>query len=161
MLLTVSRVRLLALLAWVPLSLHAAVTCTVTATPAIVRTEGIAERLGDIVLDCTGTPGQQTSGNLNVFLNTNITNHITSGSNVDVTLNVDTGTGPVSAGIPAMLVGAGQIAFNGLNVAVPASGRAVLRISNLRGNVQQFDPSGQRPIQANLSSSGQSFNLQQ
>lgn len=58
------------------------VTCTATAVPPIVRAEGIAELVGDIVLTCIATPGAPTVQGLNTFLvnisvslNVNITNN--------------------------------------------------------------------------------------
>ena len=38
--------------------------------PTLVRSEGVAERLGDIILNCTGPAGRTISGNLTVSLNT-------------------------------------------------------------------------------------------
>ena len=63
------------------------ITCTATSVPPIIRSEGLAERLGDIVLRCTrpiinltetGSPAQQSnyvSVNVAVSLNTNVTNN--------------------------------------------------------------------------------------
>ncbi len=156
MCLTINRLQVWALLALIMVpQAHAAVTCAVTATPAIIRSEGIAERLGDVVLDCSGTPGEQNTGNINLFLNTAITNHVSSTGTLDVMLTIDPGTGPVSAGVSAQLAGTGQVAFNGITATPPANGRIQYRISNLRGTAQP------QPIQVRLSASGPSFNLQQ
>ena len=63
------------------------INCTASSAPPLIRAEGIAERLGDIVLRCTltniglteaGSPAQQSSYvsvNVAVSLNTNITNN--------------------------------------------------------------------------------------
>ena len=63
------------------------ITCTASSVVPIVRSEGLAERLGDIVLQCTstiidlteaGSPAQRTSYvsvNVAVRLNTNVTNN--------------------------------------------------------------------------------------
>jgi hypothetical protein len=65
-------------------SAQTGMTCqTSSGTPPFVRSEGIAELLGDIVLLCTGgtpTPaGQPVAGvNINVLLNTNITSRLLS-----------------------------------------------------------------------------------
>ena len=73
--------------------------CTPSAVPPIVRSEGITERTGDILLDCTrGTPGAIVKGNLTVFLNVSVTNKLLANNTTDVLLTVDTGTiiqGPV------------------------------------------------------------------
>ncbi len=43
--------------------------CVVASTPAQVRAEGLTERLGTIVLQCSGyTPAAVISGNLSLFL---------------------------------------------------------------------------------------------
>ncbi|MEO8128640.1 MAG: IPT/TIG domain-containing protein [Bryobacteraceae bacterium] len=113
-------------------------TCTPSAVTPSLHAEGLAERLGDIVLSCVdGTPGPVV-GNLNVFLNVNVTNKLTAQGNADAVLTVDAGAGPVSAGVPPTLLSANQIAFNGLNLTVPASGKLDLRITNLRGAVAQL-----------------------
>lgn len=110
--------------------------CAGTSVTPILHAEGVAERLGDIVLTCTsGTPGNIVGGNLTIFLNTPVTNKLTADGNLDVVLTVDNGSGPISAGVPAKLGGANQVIFNGLNFTVPAGGRVAFRISNLRGNV--------------------------
>src|SRR5260370_18036434 len=100
-------------------SLEAAVTCNASATPAIVLAEGVAERLGDIVLDCTGAPNDRILGNLNLFLNVNVTNHLTAQNNLDAGLTVDQGSGPVTAGSPAQLSGTTQASFNGIDFPIP------------------------------------------
>ena len=67
------------------------VTCTATAVPPIVRAEGIAELVGDIVLTCISTPGaQQIQGantflvNVSVSLNVNVTNNFAFGAGANV-----------------------------------------------------------------------------
>jgi hypothetical protein len=60
------------------------VTCTATAVPPVVRAEGIAELVGDIVLACVNTPPPTNQGptqntlqtNVSVSLNVNVTNNI-------------------------------------------------------------------------------------
>lgn len=54
-------------------------SCGVSGVPTLVRSEGVAERLGDIILNCTGPAGRTISGNLTVSLNTTITNRLSSG----------------------------------------------------------------------------------
>ena len=74
-------------------SAQSAFTCNVTAgVPPLVRSEGITELVGDIVLNCTGgTPTAQTGTatsptpvpgvNVTVFLNTNVTSRLLNSSN--------------------------------------------------------------------------------
>src|SRR5215471_11174680 len=64
-----------------------ALLCTPTASPTQVLAEGIAERVGDIVLSCSGgTPATVVTGNLTFFLNVNVTNKLASGILTDVLL---------------------------------------------------------------------------
>src|SRR3982751_5600478 len=135
------------------LALGANVVCAPTAVNSAIHAEGAAERLGDIVLSCTGNPGDQIGANLNLFLNANVTNRITGTNNLDVIFTIDQGAGPTSAGLTAQLVAVNQVAFNGVSFTVPASGRVSIRISNLRGNAIQLN--GISPAVVNLSTTGQ------
>jgi uncharacterized protein (TIGR03437 family) len=130
--------------------------CAVTAVPNQVRAEGITERLGDILLQCTGsTPGALLSGNLQIFLPIAVTNRLDSGSTNlthDVALSVDYGSGFVPTG-QAGVVSANSISFNGINLTIPPSGNLGLRISNLRGAVFQAGPVVPAGLRASLSSS--------
>src|SRR3984893_3157123 len=126
--------------------------CTPSAVPPIVRSEGITERTGDILLDCTrGTPGALVKGNLTVFLNVSVTNKLLANNTTDVLLTVDTGAGPVPANVSAQPFAPNAVVFNGLKFTVPASGKVGLRITNLRGNASQLGPAPQLPIFAILS----------
>src|ERR1700719_4632156 len=72
-----------------------AVTCLATADPPVVHGEGIAERTGDIVMNCAGgTPNASITGNLSVFLNVNITNRLSGNSVLGIVLTADNGSGP-------------------------------------------------------------------
>src|SRR5713226_515161 len=110
--------------------------CTPTAVPALVHAEGLAERLGDILISCTGgTPGGVVGGNLTIFLNVRVTNKLINNF-TDVQMTVDTGSGPVAANVSAQPFGEGAVVFNGLSFTLSGSGQANLRISNLRGDVR-------------------------
>src|SRR5512133_59827 len=106
--------------------------CTANSVPTLVRNEGVAERMGDILLQCSGgTPGAAVSGNLNVFLPVSITNRVNSAPiAADAALTVDTGAATTSF---TGLASGQSIAFNGVSFTVPASGAASMRIANLRG----------------------------
>lgn len=125
----------------------ATVLCVSSAAPALVRAEGVTERLGDIVLNCSGTPGASVSGNLMVFLGVNVTNRISESGVADAILTVDPGAGPIAG----VVSGANALVFPGISFALPPSGRATLRISNLRGSVSQKGLTGSVPIEAFLS----------
>lgn len=123
--------------------------CVTTAVPPLIRAEGVAERLGDITLNCSGSPGQQISGNLTIFINAPITNRILSTGALDLLLTVDSGTGPVLTTIPATPAGTNQVAFNGLTFSIGAGGSTIIRISNLRADVSASG-SALQDVQANL-----------
>lgn len=91
-----------------------ATTCAVSAVPPVVRSEGLTERMGDIVLQCSGSPGAAVSANLNVYLPVPITNRVNSNFfATDATLTIDSGSGPVAAGV-AGLVTNQTISFSNL-----------------------------------------------
>jgi uncharacterized protein (TIGR03437 family) len=125
-------------------------TCAVTAVPPTVHSEGLTERLGDIVLTCTGSPGATVAASLTVFLPVSITNRIDTNSfATDATLTVNTGSGPVPAGASG-LVANQSISFNGFSFTLPASGIATLILDDLRADVNQLGLQQQAPIQASL-----------
>jgi len=134
-----SSARLLVLLGCFVGLVHAApFVCTPTAVPALVHAEGLAERLGDILISCAGgAPGGVVGGNLTVFLNVAVTNKLTNNF-TDVQMTVDNGSGPVAANVGAQLFGAGAVVFNGLSFTLSGSGQANLRISNLRGDANSM-----------------------
>jgi uncharacterized protein (TIGR03437 family) len=112
---------------------QSALICNPSAAPAIVHSEGLSERVGDIVLSCSGgTPGVTISGNLTVFLTSEVTNKLGANNTVDAQLSVDTGSGPSPSNAAAQLVAPGAVAFNGLSFTLPASGSVTLRVTNLR-----------------------------
>jgi uncharacterized protein (TIGR03437 family) len=119
-----------------------------------VRAEGLAETLGDILLTCSGAPGSAITLNFSVFLNVSLTNRISATNATDVSLTVDSGSGPVPAGVPGLLQSSNSVSFNGVTFTVPPSGAVNLRISNLRGNVSQIGFGFQQPVLAVLSVNG-------
>lgn len=128
-------------------------TCAVSAAPTIVHSEGLAERLGDIVLQCTGTPGASVTGNLNVSLPVSITNRINaSGYSIDASLSVNTGTGNVPSGVSGLVTNQ-SISFSGFQFTFPASGSVSLVVDDLRANVNQLGMQQQSQIYAYLGGS--------
>ena len=118
--------------------------------PPTVHAEGLTERVGDIVLACTGSPGATVAASLTVFLPVSITNRIDANSfSTDATLTVNTGSGPVPAGVSG-LVANQSISFNGFSFTLPASGIATLILDGLRANVNQLGLQQEAPIQASL-----------
>ncbi len=131
--------------------------CSATAVPTLVRSEGISERMGDIVLSCSGgSPGGTVQGNLSLFLSVPITNKRRSDDSVDLLLSIDTGSGPQAANVPAAIGGSFSLVFNGLSFVLPASGQAIVRISNLRGAPVSTGVTSVAAIQATLAFNGPS-----
>jgi len=127
--------------------------CTVLAAPTIVHSEGVAERVGDIVLQCSGKPGVAVTASLNVMLPVAITNHINAGGYAtDASLNINTGTGNVPSGVSG-LVANQSISFTGFQFTFPASGAVSLLIDDLRANVNQLGLQQTAQIYATLSGS--------
>jgi uncharacterized protein (TIGR03437 family) len=121
--------------------------------PAEVRTEGLAERIGDIVLQCSGSnPGAVFSGNLAVFLPVSVTNRVNSNNiTADANLDVDYGSGYASAGAVAMVNGQ-SVGFNGFRITVPPNRAFTLRISGIRIAANRLPPAASpSPVQAMLS----------
>jgi len=65
------------------------ITCQAVAVPPVVRAEGIAELVGDVILTCQNIPPAVPIGNMTAYLETNISVSL----NVNVTNNIDFGDG--------------------------------------------------------------------
>jgi len=130
--------------------------CSAAAVPVLLRSEGISERTGDIVLNCSGgQPGGTLLGNLMLFLNVPVTNQQRSDGSLDVSLTVDTGGGPQPANVPATAATGFSVVYNGLSFVVPA-GQATIRISNLRGAATALGLTAVAPVQATMAFNGPS-----
>src|SRR6516165_2475809 len=124
-------------------------TCAVTSVPSQVRVEGLAERMGDILLQCSGSnPGAVLTGNLSVFLPVSVTNRVDSNNQTtDAVISADLGSGPVPLPISGQINGFG-ITFAGLKLPIPASGSYSIRISNIRADVYALGPTNMQPVRA-------------
>jgi uncharacterized protein (TIGR03437 family) len=132
---------------------QAPTTCAVSAAPTIVHSEGLAEQVGDIVLQCTGSPGATVTGSLSVTLPISITNRINAnGYSTDATLSINTSTGSTPSGVAGMVANQ-SISFNGFQFTFPSSGAASLVIDNIRANVNQLGLQQQSLIYAYLGGS--------
>jgi uncharacterized protein (TIGR03437 family) len=126
--------------------------CNVTAVPPIVHSEGVAERLGDIALTCTGTPGTKVTANINVMLPVAVTNRINAaGFSADANLTIDTGSGPVASGVLGRVTN-DSISFSGFQFTFPAAGMVTVVIDDVRANVNEMGIQQQTAIQAYLGS---------
>jgi uncharacterized protein (TIGR03437 family) len=110
-------------------------TCTVNSTTPSVHSEGLAERVGDVIVSCSGgTAAANVSLSLFVTLNTNITNRLDSnGAPTGISVTVNTGAGAVASGTQT-LNSATTLFVNGVNYSVPAvpATPAVVTVSGIR-----------------------------
>ena len=111
--------------------------CGITAVPPLIKVEGVAERMGDIALSCTGQPNQTIVGNLTVNLNTTITNRLLPNNKLDVALTANTGSGPTLLG-SAERLGVNQAVFAGVTIPFGPNGSTELRVTNLRGDASRM-----------------------
>src|SRR5260221_413042 len=82
------------------------VICSATEDPLEVRAEGITERVGDFVLNCSGgSPGQQVLANITVYLSVPITNRISGNNVTDVVFTADSGLWRQAVNAPGVLRG--------------------------------------------------------
>jgi uncharacterized protein (TIGR03437 family) len=135
--------------------------CPVTSVPAPLRSEGLSERLGDILISCSGsTPGAVIAGNLTVALPVGVTNRVDSANlTTDAVVAADLGSGFVPLPVTAQIIG-NQIVFSGVNLTVPVTGSYSMRVSGIRAAASSFGISG-APIRVQLVFSGSALPLSQ
>ena len=126
-------------------------TCNSTSVPPIVHTEGLTERVGDIVLNCSGgMPAASIAGNLSIFLSVNITNRVAGNTVTDVVFTIDNGTGPQPVNVAGTITGPSSLVYNGVSFTLSPTGTAILRIANIRADANQLSPLAYNSIQAFL-----------
>ena len=130
--------------------------CQVTTSPLPVRAEGLTERMGDIVLQCSGAvPGTVFSGNFMLSLPVTVTNRVDANNLTrDAMISIDLGSGEVPTGIAGQ-VSANTISFNGISYTAPPSGNINLRISGVRAAMNQLGLTSAIPAQITASLSTQ------
>jgi uncharacterized protein (TIGR03437 family) len=125
-----------------------------TAVPPQVHAEGLAEPIGDVILECSGSnPGAAITGNFALSLPVSVTNPIDASSlTTDAVLAVDYGLGFTPAPVKGLVSG-NSISFNGVNLTVPAGGNFKVKFGNVRANVHQLGATGAvpQPVVASLS----------
>jgi len=133
-------------------------TCVASAVPPLVRAEGLAERVGDLVYHCTGVPNTSFSGNFTVALNTAISNRISTGSTLTgILFTIDSGSGPQPVLVAPQLANINTLVFNGVTFTFSAQGGADIRIAGVRGNATQIQIGAQ--IIASLAINGFGLSL--
>ncbi len=118
--------------------------CAPSANPPIVRAEGLAERIGDLLYICTGKPNGTLTGNLTVGLNTNVTNRISSGNTLTgIVFTFDNGSGPQPVLVPPMLFNPSTVVYNGVSLTFSPQGTLTLVIAGIRANAAEINPGQQ------------------
>src|SRR5215472_914740 len=129
------------------------VICTTSAVPPIVRVEGLAERIGDFGIVCTGQPNATLIANFTVSMNANITNRISSGNTLTgIVFTVDSGAGPQAVLSQPLLLTPNTLSFGGVAVAFSAQGSVALNIADIRVHASSIPVNN--PIIASISING-------
>ena len=112
----------------------AGVNCRAAAVPAIVRVEGLSERVGDMVLNCTGgAPGATLRGELTLIsFDGPVTNRLLANGALDIIVTANNGLGEAIVNTTALAAAANQVTLGGLQVVLSATGTVALRITNVR-----------------------------
>ncbi len=110
------------------------VNCLATAVPTIVRTEGLTERVGDMLLNCSGgTPSATIRGELTLIsFSGPITNKTLSNGALDIIFTANSGSGEMILNTQAFATASNQVTFPSVQFNLSSTGTAVLRITNLR-----------------------------
>jgi uncharacterized protein (TIGR03437 family) len=126
--------------------------CVTTAVPPTVRSEGLAEQMGDLILQCSNAiPGAVISGNYTLSFPASVTNQVDANNlTTQAVLSIDYGLGFTPSPVQGLVSG-NAISFNGVSITVPASGNFNLEFSNVRVNVHQLTASAPSPVLASLS----------
>lgn len=111
------------------------VVCTTGANANLLRHEGLTERIGDIVFDCTGPASSKLTFSISVQLNTAITNRITTGNfALGTIITTDNGGGPnVNPQMPVLLTPT-TLLWQSIGGIFSPQGFLTIRISNVLAN---------------------------
>ena len=109
--------------------------CTTSAGPPLVRAEGVAERTGDLLINCAGPAGTTITGNFTFILSSPVTNRL-SGTNTlaGITFSIDSGSGPQAVAMQPLLVNQFSLVFDGVAVPFSGQGTAKIVVSGIRVN---------------------------
>jgi len=132
-------------------------TCVATAAvPPVLRAEGLAESVGDLVLDCTGT-GTGGNADFTLFVNTSVTSRLLASPTSEALLMINEpppGSQVLNTNIFQGRSNSGNsILWQNIPVNPPgAGGHLIFRITNVRVNASGVSVPGQ--IQGLISASG-------
>jgi len=128
------------------LSAQSNVTCGATSVPPVIRAEGLAERIADVVYTCTGSPNLPLTGNFTVTLNTEISNRLTAGGLLTgINLTIDSGSGPQAILMQPLLISPNSLVYNGVPIVMSPDGHVEIRIAGIRANATRI-PNGSNVI---------------
>ncbi len=110
------------------------VNCQATAVPTILRIEGLSERVGDMLLNCSGgAAGATIRGELTLIsFNGPITNKLLPNGALDIVMTANNGSGEMIVNTPATATASNQVTFASVQFVLSPTGTAALRITNLR-----------------------------
>lgn len=119
---------------------QALVTCRYTATPLLMRSNGLAEPIGDIFIQCQGgAPFQSLSGTIQMAVSTPLGNRLTGDLLPDVTLAVETGAGFTNlSAVQVRTSATSMLAIENVNTIFGPSGEIAFRISGLRAKTAEL-----------------------
>lgn len=112
--------------------------CTLSATPALVSSGGLAEPVGEVALQCAGAPAQSVQLTLAVLLDQRVANPIdfAGGEAGGVTLWLDSAATPVPLPVLPRLLG-NAVIFENLVLVSNPFGQLSLRVSGLRAEAAE------------------------
>ena len=130
--------------------------CTTSAIPPVLRAEGLAERVGDVELFCTGAPNVQFTANFTFILSLPVTNRLSATNTLTgIVLTVDSGSGPQPTLVQPILANQFSVAFDGVSVVFSPRGTANINVAGIRVNASQVQV--QTPITEYVSINAASF----
>jgi uncharacterized protein (TIGR03437 family) len=133
----------IALLILISVNLSGQTSCVSAGSVPLIHAEGLAESVGAITLTCAGaSAGTIVTTNLILTMSANITNRLDANGNpTNISVTVNTGVLPVSAGITPMLFGSNTLFLQGLQYTAPA-GPTTISISGLFVAIGSLPPAG-------------------
>jgi uncharacterized protein (TIGR03437 family) len=123
------------ILGTVGLAVSQPISCSTAAASTLLHAEGLAERIGDIILTCSGVASSTATVSLSVQLNTAITNRLSTGNIITGTiLTADSGSGPQAVMVQPALLTPVTLVWSNVPVTFSAQGALTLRVENVRAN---------------------------
>ncbi|MBC8168103.1 MAG: DUF4214 domain-containing protein [Bryobacteraceae bacterium] len=112
-------------------------SCVARSDPKTLRSEGITELIGDLILSCSGTAPPSIRGDVFVTFNLNVTSRLEGVQDFTDAVLLVNDPATVSVGTNAFkgkLTAPNVLRFSGVPIAAVSSGATTLRIKNVRLN---------------------------